>query len=106
MYNDLLSRVDLHLGTAGLLLPDIVELNRKLAFERETLPTLRRKLLNGEFADIGTFLSWLRDETQAMTPGADPLPALKAPIAYDCGILAGEMTSAPLLSTVRAWANG
>jgi phosphoglucomutase len=106
MYNDLLSRVDLHLSAAGLLLPDIVEVNRKLAFERETLPKLRRKLSNGDFADIDSFLLWLRNETQAMTPGADPLPALKASIASECGTLADEMKPSSIVTAVRAWAQG
>ena len=106
MYNDLLARVDLHLSAAGLLLPDIVEVDRKLTFERETLPKLRRKLSNGDFADLDSFFLWLRDEAQAMTPGADPLPALKASIASECGTLANEMKSASLVSAVCAWAQG
>ena len=40
-----------------------------------------------------------------MTPGADPLPALKAPLAYLCSRWAEEMAGTPLLAELEQWAN-
>jgi hypothetical protein len=104
VYKDMLSRVGLELSDAGLLLPDIIGIDRKLAFERETVSKLRRALLNGEFLNMDSLLVWLRHEAQAMTPGADPLPALKAPLAFLCGTWANGMRSVPLFTHLHAWA--
>jgi hypothetical protein len=84
IYNDLLAVIGVSLSEAVLLLPDIIDLDRKLSFDRETLPKLREALDKGTFASLDDLLGWLRRETAAMTPGADPLPALKAPLAFLC----------------------
>lgn len=104
VYNDLLARIDLSLSEVGLLLPDIVDLDVKREFEEKTVPRLREGLLKGDFADLNELLAWLREETAAMTPGADPLPALNAPISYLCGQWAGEFTSNPLFAELKSWA--
>jgi phosphoglucomutase/phosphomannomutase len=85
IYNDLLKIIGLSLSESALLLPDIVDLDRKQTFDRETAPKLRDALANGTFSTLDEVLAWLRKETAAMTPGANPLPALKAPIINLCG---------------------
>jgi phosphoglucomutase/phosphomannomutase len=104
VYNELLARIGLSLGEAGLLLPDIVDLDRKQNFEQQTIPQLREALAQGTFASLDDLLAWLREEAAAMTPGADPLPALKAPLAYLCDRWAGELGSKPLFRELENWA--
>lgn len=104
VYQELLARIGLSLGEAGLLLPDIVDLDRKQNFEQQTVPQLREALAQGRFASPDDLLAWLRKEAAAMTPGADPLPALKAPLAYLCDRWAGELGSKPLFREVENWA--
>lgn len=104
VYNELLARIDLSLGEAGLLLPDIVDLDRKQDFEQQTVRRLREALAKRTFTSLNNLLAWLRGEVAAMTPGADPLPALKAPVAYLCGQWAGELASTPLLAELEDWA--
>lgn len=101
VYNELLARIGLSLGEAGLLLPDIVDLDRKLDFEQQTVPQLREALAKGTFTRLDDLLAWLRQRTAAMTPGADPLPALKAPLAYLCDQWA---ESTPLSAELENWA--
>jgi phosphoglucomutase len=104
IYGDLLGRIDVSLGTAALLLPDIVDLDRKLEFEQRTVPALREALAGGRHAELGALLAWLRDAVAAMTPGTDALPALKAPIAWLCGQWRRELPEARLLPELAAWA--
>ncbi len=101
-YNELLSKLDLSLGEAGLLLPDIVELGLKQRFEQETLQSLRGYLLNSTFENLDELLNWLRREAAAMTPGSDPLPALKDPIALVCE--EWEDVKSPLKQKLYEWA--
>jgi hypothetical protein len=104
VYEELLARIGLSLGEAGLLLPDIVDLDRKQNFEQQTIPQLREALAQGHFASLDELLAWLRKEAAAMTPGADPLPALKAPLAYLCDRWVGELGSKPLFTELESWA--
>jgi phosphoglucomutase/phosphomannomutase len=104
VYEELLARIGLSLGEAGLLLPDIVDLDRKQNFEQQTIPQLREVLAQGTFARLDDLLAWLRKEAAAMTPGADPLPALKAPLAYLCDRWVGELGSKPLFTELESWA--
>ena len=82
VYADLLARIGASLDTAGLMLPDIVDLDRKLAFQTTTVPALRSALASGRFGRLDALLAWLRGEIAAMTPGTDPLPAAKGSIAH------------------------
>ena len=100
-YNELLSRMETSLGPAALRLPDIIDLSQKQRFENETIPALRSRLDQGAFADLDSLLHWMRSEVADMMPGADPLPALKAPVAYLCATW--EDTSS-LAAQLRAWA--
>ena len=105
VYHELLARIDLSLGEAGLLLPDIIDLDRKQDFEQHTLPQLGEALAKGTFASLDDLLAWLRGQVAAMTPGANPLPALKAPLAYLCTQWAtGPGGEPPLLAELAAWA--
>ena len=103
VYRDLLSRIDLALEESGLLLPDIIELGQKLKFDQETVPQLHRSLSAGTFADLQSLLSWLVDESAAMTPGADPLPALKAPLRHLCRNWSKDPVMSSLLGELEAW---
>jgi phosphoglucomutase len=105
VYHELLARIDLSLGEAGLLLPDIIDLDRKQDFEQHTVPQLAEALTKGTFASLDDSLAWLRSQAAAMTPGADPLPALKAPLAYLCTQWAtGPGGESPLLAELATWA--
>ena len=103
IYGDLLARIDVSLGTAGLLLPDIVDLERKLAFERQTVHELRDALASRRYADLDGLLDWLRGAVAAMTPGADALPALKEPLVWLCEQWKDDLTDAPLLGALADW---
>ncbi|MCY4488064.1 MAG: phospho-sugar mutase [Deltaproteobacteria bacterium] len=84
VYNEMLSRIDVSLDEAALLLPDIIDLEGKQRFGRETVPRLRDAMKSGKFAGVDGLLDWLRREAAAMTPASDPLPALKPALAYLC----------------------
>ena len=86
-----------------MLLPDIIDLEQKQLFERNTVPALERAFADGSFDSLTELLDWLREEVSAMTPGSDPLPALKAPLAYLCGLWRAEMSSEPLLQDLQRW---
>jgi phosphoglucomutase/phosphomannomutase len=104
VYNVLLARIELSLGEAGGLLPDIIDLDRKQEFEQHTVPQLRQALIKGTFGSLDDLLAWLRSQVAAMTPGANPLPALKAPLAYLCTQWAVELRESPRLAELKAWA--
>lgn len=103
VYNALLARLDLSLSEAALMLPDIIDLDRKRHFETQTIPQLRATLQQGTFQRLEDLLAWLRLEVAAMTPGANPLPALKAPLAYLCDRWATELGALPLLEELAHW---
>jgi phosphoglucomutase/phosphomannomutase len=103
IYGDLLARIDVSLGTAGLLLPDIVDLDRKLEFQQRTVRELRDALASGRYARLDALLDWLRGAVAAMTPGADALPALKESLACLCEQWKGELSDAPLLAELTNW---
>jgi len=104
VYQELLARVDVKLGEPALLLPDIIDIGRKQEYESRTVPQLREALARGRFKSLGDLLEWLRIEVAAMTPGADPLPALRASLAYLCRRWEKDLGGAPLLSELAAWA--
>ncbi len=104
VYNSLLARIDLSLSEASLMLPDIIDLNRKLDFEQQTVPQMREALEKGTFASLEDLLAWLREQVAAMTPGANPLPALKAPLAHLCDQWSAEAKNSALLGELTAWA--
>jgi hypothetical protein len=101
---DLLRRIDIEVGTAALLLPDIIDLDQKLRFERETVPALRAALERGEHADLEALLAWLRERITAMTPGTDPLPAVKAPLHWLCAQWRSDGLVGPLPEALARWA--
>ncbi|MEM7585336.1 MAG: hypothetical protein AAF560_18245 [Acidobacteriota bacterium] len=106
IYNELLGRIDLSLTEASLLLPDIIDLDRKRSFENDTVPSLRQALAEGRFDGLDALLDWLRGEVAAMTPGSDPLPALMAPVAHLCAAWGEEGVSGALLDALKGWAEG
>lgn len=104
VYNSLLGRIDLSLSEASLMLPDIIDLNRKLEFELQTVPQLHEALTKGTVANLDELLAWLREQVAAMTPGANPLPALKAPLAHLCDQWTTQPGASALLRELAAWA--
>jgi hypothetical protein len=103
-YNDLLARIDLKLSDAALLLPDIVDFNRKQDFDARVIPALREALASSRFAERDELLAWLRGEVKGMLPG-DPLPAAKAAVAHLTRAWKGELGSRPMLAELEAWAS-
>ena len=77
VYNELLGAIELSLSDAALLLPDIIDLDRKRDFDQHTVRRLHETLHTGNFESLAQLLPWLRTEVAKMIPGADPLPALK-----------------------------
>src|SRR5205807_9410697 len=84
VYKELLSRIDVDLDEAALLLPDMIDLGLKQSFQQRTVPRLWEALASEKCSNLAACLRWLRDqdEVAAMTPKKDPLPALKGPLAY------------------------
>jgi phosphoglucomutase len=106
IYKQLLARIDVHLDVPSLLLPDIVDLDRKVHFQTRTIPALHSAIERDRFRNLEGVLDWLRDEAAPMTPGADPIPALKAPIEYLCHQWSDTGTRSALLSNLLQWAQG
>ncbi len=103
IYNDLLAGIGVSLSEAALMLPDIVDLDCKQQFDRETAEGLREALAKGTFASLDEALEWLRRKSAPMTPGANPLPALKAPVAHLCQ--QWKLGSAGVPGQLQSWAN-
>jgi len=104
VYQELLARLDLYLGAPALLLPDLIDIGRKKEFERQTVPQLHEAIAQGRFQNLDDLLDWLKREVAAMTPGADPLPALRASVAHLSREWYNELGGAPLLAELAAWA--
>ncbi len=105
LYNELLARIDVSLDEPALLLPDIIDLENKRRFATETVPRLREAMGGGRFAGMDDLLQWLRRDTAAMTPAADPLPALKPALAWLCGRWRGDPRMT-LVEELGEWAAG
>ena len=106
IYNDLLAPLGVKLGEVGLLLTDLIELDRKRELESETLPRLREELARGELGGPGELAAWLRRETAALLPGADALPALRGPLALLVERWGRELPPSPGLERLRALLGG
>ncbi|HIN33656.1 MAG TPA: hypothetical protein EYM83_06925 [Nitrospirales bacterium] len=104
LYSELLSLIDVSIGPVGLLLPDIIDLDRKCAFEQKTVPKLREKISDGSVTRLDDLHVWLTAEVSGLIPGADPLPALRAPVAYLCHGWSDELGSITLFRDLRTWA--
>ena len=101
IYGDLLALIGTKLGPAALLLPDIVDLGRKVEFEEKTVPALRTALET--HTDLDSLLAWLGEAVAPMTPGTDALPAVKASLVHLCTAWREERDS-PLLDALAHWA--
>lgn len=106
VYNALLAPLDLSLGEAGLLLTDLIELDRKVEFERVLLPALAARLRERAFARLEDLLGWLREQTRALLPGADALPALRTPLQPLAASLGKELPTDPIVAALRDFAAG
>ncbi len=104
IYSELLSLIDVSIGHVGLLLPDIIDLDKKCAFEQKTVPKLREKILDGSVTCLADLHVWLAAEVSGLIPGADPLPALRVPVAYLCHEWSDELGSITLFRDLRTWA--
>jgi phosphoglucomutase/phosphomannomutase len=106
VYNALLAPLGVSLGEAGLLLTDLIELDRKVEFEREILPALAPLLRGRKFATFDNVLDWLRERSRALLPGADALPALRGPLAPLAASLGRELPGDPVVGALQAFAEG
>ena len=106
VYNDLLAPLDLRLGEVGLLLTDLIELDRKREFEEQLVPRLKTALAAGKIVDQGALLAWLRAEGKSLLPGADPLPALGAPLAGVAAQWARDLPASPGLAALLDFVGG
>lgn len=105
VYGDLLTRAGLPLlDDSALLLPDIVAFEYKKNFQEEAVPALREGLKSGRWASLKDLHAWLAEQTALMTPGADPLPALKASVAHLCLEWSKDMPPTPVFSELETWA--
>jgi phosphoglucomutase/phosphomannomutase len=107
IYKTLVQRINVELDEPALLLPDIVDLGRKQQFQERTLPAFEAALRNGKFRDLEKCLKWLQeqDEVKAMTPGADPTPALKAPLRLLTEKWGQHEKNSALLEELHRWAS-
>jgi phosphoglucomutase/phosphomannomutase len=103
VYRELLGRIDVSISDAALRLPDIVDLDSKLDFDQRLVPDVRTALAEGSYRSVDEVLDALRERAAGMIPGADPLPALKAPLAELCDEWEEAFGSTPLLSDLRIW---
>ena len=78
LYRQLLGRFGADLSDEALMLPDIATLDSKLNFDREVLPRFRQVVR--EEWHVSKIRAWLIQEGQSLTPGANPLPAMKRPL--------------------------
>ena len=83
VYGELLSRLDLELGPAGLLIPDIVDVDRKREFEQTVQPQLHSELAGSGMGSLKELLDWLRGQASGMTPERTrcPLSRLPSPVS-------------------------
>lgn len=105
IYKELVKRIDVELDEPALLLPDIVDLGRKLDFQTLTVPALKAALEGGKFTSVEDAQAWLRAETAPMTPGADSLPAAKASVAYLCDAWERELQLSAVSQGLKSWAH-
>jgi phosphoglucomutase/phosphomannomutase len=105
VYNELLERIDLSVSEAALFLPDIIDLERKLLFQNEIVPEIEDALRHDRFVEFADFRAWLEQRAGALTPGSNPLPALKAPIRYLCSGWREELSSRALFGQLREWSS-
>jgi len=103
VYKELLARIHVDLDEPALLLPDIVDLQKKQEFQQRTVPALHRAITRGQFSNVRECLEWLHKEVAAMTPGADPMPALKAPLALLTGQWIRHNGSTALIAELQEW---
>ncbi len=100
----LLERIDVQLEEPALLLPDIVDLNRKTEFQERTVPSLYSAIAGGQFNNVDEVLAWLKQAVSSMTPGADALPAVKASVNYLCHQWDAKLSQKELLRDLIEWA--
>jgi len=104
VYHDLLHRIDIDAGPISLLLPDIIDINQKLRFEKDIVPRFIDAAKAGKFTKLNEGFDWLRTEAGNMLPGADPVPALKPALNSLCAQLKKNSSSASLATELEAWA--
>ena len=104
VYKELLNRIGVTLGEPALLLPDIIDLDRKKDFELRILPELRDAIASRRFRSLSECLDWLREGLASLTPGADPLPALRSPLSSIVPQWLTEIGPMPILTQLERWA--
>lgn len=75
VYRELLERLGIAVDEAMLSISDVVPVESKIRLTQRVLPELRSKMEEGTPAE--QLREWLVDACKEMTPGADPLPAIR-----------------------------
>ena len=81
VYRSLLDTMGVTLSDAALDLPDIVDLDARVAFDEVFVPALQVALAGNRLQTRDHLLAFLRQEGAGLTPGADPAPALTESMA-------------------------
>jgi len=103
IYNDLLGKIDMSLSDVALQLPDIIDLRYKMDFDERIINTLRSHIENDQISGLDELLQWLKIESKDMTPGADPLPALKLPLQLLCESWFAEFKEKKIYMELSEW---
>ena len=104
VYNDLLALIGVRLDPEVLQLPDIVNLEQKNLFQETTAPELKSRLNSLQWDQLDPILAWLTEQTAQMTPGSDPLPAIRQTIAAYCRVWSAELAFSPGWKILTSWA--
>jgi len=104
VYNNLLALIGVHLSPEVLQLPDIVDLEQKQLFQETTAPKLKKRLESPQWDQLESMLAWLTERTAQMTPGSDPLPAIRQTVAAYCRSWQTELTFSPGRKALAGWA--
>ena len=104
VYNDLLAVIGVHLSPEVLQLPDIVDLEQKKLFQETTASELKKRLESPQWDQLESMLAWLTERTAQMTPGSDPLPAIRQTVAAYCRSWQPELNFSPGRRALASWA--
>ena len=91
VYRSLLKTLGVVVSDAALALPDLVDLDARVAFDTDVTPALKEALAAG-VSSRAALDEIIRDKAALLTPGSDPVPA----VGEALGILAAEPGFAPL----------
>ena len=98
VYLDVLDRVGQSLSPAALTLPDIVSVNEKTRFDDEISPWIVDQIRAETQADPDEAAKELAEKAANLTPGADPLPAMREAIGVIAEVVPEESRNKEVLA--------